>query len=143
MARLAPDPGRDLVVGEAEVLDELLVGGGLLERVEVVAVEVLDQRLLERGGVVGLADERRDGLEADPPGRPPAALARDQLVLVVADRAHQHRLEHADLADRVGERAERLLVEVVPRLEPVRPDRRHGSSSSPPGSVDPRCPPGG
>ena len=42
------DPGRDLVVGEPEVLDQLLVGGGLLERVQVLAVEVLDQRLLER-----------------------------------------------------------------------------------------------
>ena len=103
LARLLPDPARDLVVGQAEVLDELLVRGGLLERVELVAVEVLDERLLERGGVVGLADQRRDRLEADPPGRPPAALTRDQLV-AVAHRAHEHRLEHADLADRVGQR---------------------------------------
>ena len=42
------DPGGHLVVGEVEVLDQLLVGGRLLERVEVLAVEVLDQRLLER-----------------------------------------------------------------------------------------------
>ena len=46
--RLLPDPLGDLLVGHAEVLDQLLVGGRLLERVEVLAVEVLDQRLLER-----------------------------------------------------------------------------------------------
>ena len=45
------DPAGHLVVGEAEVLDELLVGRRLLERVEVVAVEVLDQGLLERAVV--------------------------------------------------------------------------------------------
>ena len=87
-------------------------------------MEVLDQRLLERGGVVGLADQGRDRLEPDPAGGPPAALAGDQLVAVAA-RAHEHRLEHADLADRVGERRERLLVEVLAGLETVRPDRRH------------------
>ena len=42
------DPLGDLLLGELEVLDQLLVGRGLLERVEVLAVEVLDQRLLER-----------------------------------------------------------------------------------------------
>ena len=47
-AALAHPPGQ-VVVGELEVLDELLVGGRLLERVEVLAVEVLDQGLLERG----------------------------------------------------------------------------------------------
>ena len=45
--RLLPTRVATLVVGEAEVLDQLLVGGRLLERVEVLAVEVLDQRLLD------------------------------------------------------------------------------------------------
>ena len=38
----------DLLVGEIEVLDQLLERGRLLERGEVLAVEVLDQRLLDR-----------------------------------------------------------------------------------------------
>ena len=57
-------------------------------------------------GIVGQAGTAR---------RPPAPLAGDQLVAVV-DAADQHRLEHADLADRGGELGERLLVEVDPRL---------------------------
>ena len=124
VARLLPTRRRDLVVGEREVLDELLVGGRLLERVELLALEVLDDRLLEHRGVVGDPDDRGDRLEPDAPRRAPAALARDQLVAVAARPRDQHRLEHADLADRVGERGERLLVEVLARLLRVRPDRR-------------------
>ena len=41
------DARRDLVVGQVEVLDELLIRGGFLERIEVLAVQVLDQRMLE------------------------------------------------------------------------------------------------
>ena len=51
--RLLPTRLATSLVGEVEVLDELLVGGRLLERVEVLAVEVLDQRLLERAAIVG------------------------------------------------------------------------------------------
>ena len=118
----APGARRDLLVGEPEVLDELLVGAGLLERVQLLALEVLDQRLLERGVVVGLAHERGDRLEPDPPCGAPSALPRDELE-AVAGRAHEHRLEQPDLADRVGERAEGLLVELVARLVRVRLDR--------------------
>ena len=124
VARLWPTRAATSLVGEPEVLDELLVGGGLLERVEVVAVQVLDERLLERGGVVGLADERRDRLEADPPGRPPAALARDQLVLPSpAGRTSTGWSTPTSRIESASD-AERLLVEVVPRLVRVRLDRR-------------------
>src|SRR5207237_5090395 len=36
------DPARDLVMGEREVLDQLLVRGGFLERIELLALHVLD-----------------------------------------------------------------------------------------------------
>ena len=111
-----PTRVRHLLLGEAEVLDELLVGGGLLERVEVLAVEVLDQRLLERRRrrrrsrtMAGMA------VEAGPLGRPPPPLPGDQLVGAVAGRPDQDRLQHAELADRGGQRRQRLLVEVPAR----------------------------
>ena len=63
--RLLPTRRRQVVVGEPEVLDELLVGGRLLERVEVLAVEVLDQGLLERG-VVGRDLAPRAGIVCSP-----------------------------------------------------------------------------
>ena len=40
-------PGRRLLVGEVELLDQLLVGRRLLHGVQVGAVEVLDDGLLE------------------------------------------------------------------------------------------------
>ena len=40
----------------------------------------------------------------------------------VVGLAHEHRLQHADLADRFGQRVQRLLVEVLTRLMRVRLD---------------------
>ena len=74
------DPLGQLVVGAAEVLEQLLVGGRLLERVELGAVQVLQQRVAEHVGVVGGPDDRGDPLEPGLLGGPPPALAHDQLV---------------------------------------------------------------
>ena len=127
------DPGRDLVVREREVLDQLLVRGRFLERVQLLALDVLDDGVLEHRGVVGDAHDRRDGLQPDPPRRAPAALARDQLVAAALGRAHENRLQDADLADRVGQRGQRLLVEVLARLLRVRPDLRGRDIGQPAG----------
>ncbi len=119
------DPAGDLVVGEPEVVDQLLVAGCLVEGVEVLAVEVLDERLLHHGEVVGLADDGRDGVEARSMTGPPAALAGDELEPPALQRAHQDRLEHADLTDRRRQLAERVLVEGRPRLVGVGLDAGH------------------
>ena len=68
-------PGRHLLVGEAELLDELLVGGGLLQHVEVLPVEVLHQGLLEAVGVVEPSG-RGPGWSGGRPAGPPATAAR-------------------------------------------------------------------
>ena len=44
----AADPGGQLVVRAAEVLEQLLVGRRLLERVELAAVQVLQQRVAQQ-----------------------------------------------------------------------------------------------
>src|SRR5262249_26736645 len=119
----ASDARRHLIVSEVEVLDELLVRGCFLERVEVGAMDVLDQGVLEGRRVVGGTDQRRDRLQARPPRRPPPPFTDDELVAFVGG-AHEHRLEHADLADRIGQRAELLLTEVLAWLVPVGLDRR-------------------
>ena len=83
---------------------ELLVGRGLFQRRQILAMEVLHQRPLDRAEIVGGAHDRRNDGQAGTPGRAPAALAGDQFVgAVLGDRAHQHRLQHADLAHRGGE----------------------------------------
>ncbi len=97
------DAVRELVVREPEVLDQLLVGTCLFERAQVLAVEVLDERLLDGAELVGVADEGGDGREPGSLGRPPAALPRDQLVGAVAAGSNEHRLDDADLAHRRSE----------------------------------------
>ena len=46
------DPLSDLIVGEVEVLDELLVGRRLVQGVEILAVQVLYQCLFQAGDVI-------------------------------------------------------------------------------------------
>ena len=67
----AADPGGQLVVRAAEVVEQLLVCGGLLERVQLAAVQVLQEGVAQEVVVVGLLDDGRHrglaGLLAGPP----------------------------------------------------------------------------
>ena len=120
----AADPQADLLAREAELLDERGAGARLLDRVEVLARHVLDQRELERLGVVARAHERRDRLEAGELRRAPAALAGDQLEAAVGG-AGARAPAAARRASRIdaGERGERLVVEVPARLARVGRDQ--------------------
>ncbi len=102
-------------------LDQLAVALGLFERVEVLALDVLDQRQLGGRQFIDVADDRRDRMEPRPLRRPPATLAGDDQIAVVVG-PKQDRLEHAALADRFCEFVERLLVELHPRLIGVGPN---------------------
>ena len=59
-----PDARGDLLVGEPEFVDQPAEAVRRLDRVEVLALEVLDERELELVAVGELADDRRDALEA-------------------------------------------------------------------------------
>ena len=109
-------------MGDAEVLDELLVGGRLFHRVEILAVQVLDQGLLHAGHVGRCSHQSRNGLEAGSTGRPPPALAGDELVLLIAQLADQDGLQDTQFPNGSGQRRERLFVEMGPRLMLVGPD---------------------
>ena len=101
-------------------------------------MEVLDERPLDRGQVVGGPDDRRDQLQAGSTGGPPPPFAGDELVGAVVERPHEHRLEHPDLSDRSGQFGERLLVEVDPRLQRVGQDAADRQLLQP-GDVAGRC----
>src|SRR5438093_563693 len=92
-----------------QLVGHLLVDDGLVERGEVFALQVLDERDLERGRVIEALDDGRDRLFACELGRAPAALARDDLVPVTG-RTNEDRLQDAVLADRSGELRERVFV---------------------------------
>ena len=113
-AALAERLGQPLL-GVAEAVHQLPVALRLLERVEVGALHVLDDRQLEHLGVGERAHHRRQRMHAGELRRPPAALAGDDLVVAGDDRvrAQDQRLDHALLADRGREVGEFLLVEVA------------------------------
>ena len=58
-ARLVDHP-RDLGLGQPLALGEPLVGPRLLDRIEILALEVLDQREGHDVAVVEIADQRRN-----------------------------------------------------------------------------------
>ena len=68
--RARPTRVGDVVLAEAELVDQLAIGVGRLDRVEVLALEVLDERELELLAIGELADDRRDPLEAGRDARP-------------------------------------------------------------------------
>src|SRR5690606_7569984 len=116
----AADGLRDLRVGHVELLDQALQRARLLERVQVLALDVLDQGHRDRGLVRDVADDGRHDLEARHLRGPPAPLAGDDLVAdlaaAVAQRPHDDRLHDALRADRLGELGQGLLAHVDARL---------------------------
>ena len=108
----AADAAADVLAREPELLDEQRAGARLLDRVEVLAGHVLDQRELERLGVV-VRRARAPGRVSKPGelGGAPAALAGDQLV--GAARRPGARAPAAGRRARaaIGQREQRGLVE--------------------------------
>src|SRR5262245_4440500 len=76
-----PEQRGDLAMAVAVTLDQGRQRGRLLERTEVLALQVLDERDLER--VVVIAHDRREAVEARSLGGAESTLARQQLVATV------------------------------------------------------------
>ena len=108
----AAQPPRQLLLAETQILDQRRAGARLVHGVEVLARHVLDQRGLQALRLGLVPDDRGHRLQAGLPGRPPAALAGDQLVATVAQRADDQRLDDA----RVGhETRPGVLIESGPK----------------------------
>ena len=95
-----PDPGRNLILRELELFNELLIGGSFLESTEVFSVKVLDQGLFERTFVFGRAHDGRDGLKPSPLRCPPASFASDQFVGVFTQLTNQNGLKNSHRSNR-------------------------------------------
>ena len=76
----ASNPVSQLFMGGAEVLEQLLVGGGLLEGVQLAPVQVFQQSVAEEVIVGGVTDNCGDGFQAGGLYCPPPALTHNQLV---------------------------------------------------------------
>ena len=125
-AALAQALGQPLL-GVAEAVHQLAVARRLLDRVEIGALDVLDDGDLEDLVIGQIAHHHGQLVEPRHPRRPPAPLARHDLVhRGVARRGpHEQRLDHALGADRGGEVRERRLVEAPARLVGVGRDAVH------------------
>lgn len=112
---VAADGAGDLLLGHAELVGQAAVGARLLDRVEVFALDVLDEGELEHVGVVDVADDGRNGLQARLARGPQTPLAGDEFeaspLLPHDDRLHDPL--GADGRHKLGELA---LVEVPARL---------------------------
>ena len=114
---------RQFLVGGTEIVKKLLVRRCLFKRIELLAVQVLDQGVPEELVVLGLLDDRTDLGQPGPLASPPPPFAHDELVPIGPGRADDHRLQQADLPDRLCELIESLFVEGPPRLPGIRRDR--------------------
>src|SRR5690242_13275543 len=117
------DDFRNTVLGVTVPLDELPIAFRFLERVQILALDILDQRQLGGRGFVELANDRGDRVQLRLLGRTPAPLAGDDHV-ILAVRPEQDRLEDAALADRLRQLVERGFVELHARLFGVAADAR-------------------
>jgi hypothetical protein len=114
----------DLLLGGAGV-GERPEGDGELDRVQVAALDVLDEGDLEAIAGIDLEHDGGDRVQARAARRPPASLAHDQLV-AIARAPHHHRLQHPVHADRLGEGVEGARLEDATGLVGVGVDVGNG-----------------
>ena len=121
------DARGDHLVRHLEFLCQVLVGFGFLDRVQVGALDVFDQRQLEQLLVRGVTDDHRDGLQPGLARGLQTALARDQDVHPVLSGGHNQRLDHPMLADGGGKVFQLIQVEFFTGLARVALDRVDGN----------------
>ena len=119
-----------LGVRTAEVLEQLLIGGCLLKRIELHAVEVLQQRVTQQVFVLRVSHHRGYRLEPRLLRGAQAPLTHDELVMRCltvwpVHATHDDRLEQTDLLDRGRQLSDVVVVENLARLPGVWLDERH------------------
>src|SRR6185503_582414 len=100
---------------------ETLVGLGFLDRVEILALDILDQRHFQRFGITEIANYGWNFMELCPLGGSPAPLAGNDLI-PAAFGPHDNWLDQATQGDGLAKFFERCFIEVAARLIRMRPD---------------------
>ena len=110
------------LVGHLEVIDQAAQRRGLLQRIEVFALDIFDQRHCNGDFIRHVTHDRRDGLDTGDLRGTPASFAGDQFVTIVPGRAHHYRLHHTLRPDRICQLIQLVLVENRSRLKAARSD---------------------
>jgi hypothetical protein len=111
-----PDFGRGFVLLQFELFDQLGEAVGLLDGVEVFALEILDEREFQYFAIVGFTDNDGNFREAGDPRSAPASFAGDQFV-GVALGPDDEGLDNALFLDGVGQFPQGFLIEFLARLK--------------------------
>jgi len=112
------------ILGQAEVAEQPLHGTRLFHRVEVGALQILDQRQFQalfEAAAASRMDDDRDFRQARDLGRAKSAFAGDQLISGQA-LADQQRLQDAVHPDGVGQLLQRPRLEATAGLFRIGPD---------------------
>ena len=112
----APHPPGQLLMRHAELVDQTLQRPRLLQWIEVLTLYVLDQRNYDCRLVRDLAHHRRHSIQPGQLCRPPAALARDNLIVAALQLAHDDGLHHALGPNRIRQLGQGLFVHMGARL---------------------------
>ena len=101
---------------KSELLDQPLQSLRLLEGVQVLALDVLDQRHRERRLIGDVAHERGHFTQARLLRGAPSPFAGDDLEAAALDGPHENRLHDALLLDRERQLGKRRRIHFRPRL---------------------------
>ena len=110
------DLDRCFLLGKPEGFDELTVGLGGFDGIEVFPLNILDEGHLEGFGLTYVPHDGGDLLEPGLPGSAPSALAGDQFEGVPPRGMDDDRLDYPPAPDRVSEFPDAVAVEVLPGL---------------------------
>jgi len=118
----------NLLLREAEFLLKLLVRGGAVDGVEVLALDVLHEREFELRAVIVLtgADDNWHRRESGELRGAEPAFTGDELVRTIGPYCDDERLQNAVRSDGCREGRELLMRKLSPRLERVRVNVLHG-----------------
>ena len=117
-------PDSHLMLGEAELIHQPMEGGGLLQGVQVIAMEVLDDRLFQGVAVLGLPHHRGHHGQTCSSGSPPTPFTGHELI-TPASLPEQEGLEYPHLLDGSSQLSHALVVEHPTGLVAVRLDVGH------------------
>src|SRR3954453_2378112 len=100
------------LVGHTELVDQSPDAGRLFDWIQVLALDVLDQRHCECSFITHFAYNDGDTLQTRQARRAPAPLTRDDLELPLSNRAREDRLDYALRLDRFSEQRNGVWVHV-------------------------------
>src|SRR5207249_11536378 len=108
--------GGDFLLRQLKLLDQLRITLCFLDRIEILALEVLNQRQLKHGPVISFSQDDRHFGQPKQLGGAPSPFTSDKLEMAVS-LPNNERLHDALLLNRIGQFAQGFCREIFSRLK--------------------------